>query len=166
MVAWCNQILLNMNALIIYLRANTGISSKDGSGSGICKALDVSFRPFSSVEKSGYWLVRDVTVVPSMAKLLSPLFSPLTDPAAILFSFAWCWGFSKFNLASIDSGVSRLPLLYRFQPKINIYAYKILARSTEREKLLGIHMNVKEIVWECRLDLSGWGRNLMMGSCE
>jgi hypothetical protein len=64
------------------------MSSKDGSRSGICKALDVSFRPFSSVEKSGYWIVRDVTVVPSMATLLSPLFSPLTDPAAILFSFA------------------------------------------------------------------------------
>jgi hypothetical protein len=51
------------------------------------------------------------------------LFSPLTDPAAILFSFAWCWGFNKFNLASIDSGVSRLPLLNRFQPIIYIYIY-------------------------------------------
>lgn len=96
----------------MYLRAKTGMSSKDGSRPGICKALDVSFRPLSSVGKSGYWLVRGVTVVPSVAALPVPLLIPsIPDPAPILFSFAWCCGFNKFNLASIDSGVSRLPLL-------------------------------------------------------
>jgi hypothetical protein len=84
----CVQILLKMDFLIIYLRANTGMSSKDGSRSGMLKALDVSLRLFSSVEKSGYWLVRGATVVPSVVTLLTPLFSSLTDPAAILFSFA------------------------------------------------------------------------------
>jgi hypothetical protein len=63
--------------------------SKDDPRSGICNAFDVSFRPISAVKNSGYWLVSGSTVVPSVAKLLvSLLFSPLIDPAAILFSFA------------------------------------------------------------------------------